>query len=298
MDEAQPPTPTPFLKVKCQSSGMTRRFAMGTEAGFAVSLINKKLGAGDPLAVHIEAVKEGEEPISFGPSSALVDYGSGWRLQTVTQLDSPEFGGGEGVVRPMAMPVPAVTAKLSQLSSSISCRILQLNQNCILQPQHDASTTSSGVAIDSLLDTTNEFITDEVFKNREELVNWIRVQGRSCGVGVVIKRSDAAGKNRLQRARINLCCEHSGYYTKKSDVDSDGQAAMSFNADIDHRKRKRPKATGTKKCGCPFLLKGVNIGPGDEWKLEVVCGVHNHPFRGGCLEGQSYLGTEEYVEFE
>lgn len=62
---------------------------MGTEAGFAVSLINKKLGAGDPLSLHIEAVKEGEEPISFGPSSALVDYGSGWRLQTVTQLDSP-----------------------------------------------------------------------------------------------------------------------------------------------------------------------------------------------------------------
>ncbi|CAN6719865.1 unnamed protein product [Malus baccata var. baccata] len=243
MDEAQPPTPTPFLKVKCQSSGMTRRFAMGTEAGFAVSLMNKKLGAGDPLAVHIEAVKEGEEPISFGPSSAL-------------------FGGGEGVVRPMAMPVPAVTF-IHQLPN----------------------TTSSGVAIDSLLDTTNEFITDEVFKNREELVNWIRVQGRRCGVGLVIKR-------------INLCCEHSGYYTKKSDVDSDGQAAMSFNADIDHWERKRPKATGTKKCGCPFLLKGVSIGPGDEWKLEVVCGVHNHPFGGGCLEGQSYLGTEEYVEFE
>ncbi|RXH76162.1 hypothetical protein DVH24_019050 [Malus domestica] len=69
---------------------MRRRFAMGAEAGFAVSLINKKLGAGDPLALHIEAVKEGEEPISFGPSSALVDYGSGWRLQTVTQLDSPD----------------------------------------------------------------------------------------------------------------------------------------------------------------------------------------------------------------
>lgn len=62
---------------------------MGTEAGFAVSLINKKLGAGDPLSLHIEAVKEGEEPISFGPSSALVDYGSGWRLQTVSLLDSP-----------------------------------------------------------------------------------------------------------------------------------------------------------------------------------------------------------------
>ncbi|KAM1635665.1 hypothetical protein ACFX13_013973 [Malus domestica] len=162
MDEAQPPTPTPFLEVKCQSSGMTRRFAMGTEAGFAVSLINKKLGAGDPLALHIEAVKEGEEPISFGPSSALVDYGSGWRLQTVTQLDSPEFGGGEGVLRPMAMPVPAVTrsAKLHAPKRVLKPAISFTYIGKI--PQHDASTTSSGVATDSLLDTTNEFITDEL----------------------------------------------------------------------------------------------------------------------------------------
>ncbi|CAL2257022.1 unnamed protein product [Prunus armeniaca] len=31
--------------------------------------------------------------------------------------------------------------------------------------------------------------------------------------------------------------------------------------------QKGPKSTGTKKCGCPFQLKGLNIGPGDEWKV-------------------------------
>ncbi|BFG37568.1 hypothetical protein CerSpe_238420 [Prunus speciosa] len=108
MDEAEAPSPPPFLEVKCQSSGMKRRFAKGTEAGFAVSLINKKLGLGDPLAAHIEAFKEGEEPISFGPSSALVDYGNGWGLQTVSQVDSSGIGGGQGVGRPMAMPLPGV----------------------------------------------------------------------------------------------------------------------------------------------------------------------------------------------
>ena len=69
---------------------MRRRFAIGTEAGFAVSLINKKLGMGDPLALHIEAVKQGEEPVHFGPNSVLVDYGNDWILQTVTQV---EFSG-------------------------------------------------------------------------------------------------------------------------------------------------------------------------------------------------------------
>ncbi|KAG8372302.1 hypothetical protein BUALT_Bualt12G0052100 [Buddleja alternifolia] len=86
------PHQTPsFLEVLCKSSGKIRRFSIGTEAGFAVNLINKKLindgGGGNGLLVsHIEAVKEGEkEPISFGPNSLLVDYGSDWKLQTVVE---------------------------------------------------------------------------------------------------------------------------------------------------------------------------------------------------------------------
>jgi len=60
-----------------------RRFAQGTKAGFALSLINNKLEAGAPLGLYIEAVKDGEDPITFGPSSVLVSYGNGWKLQTV-----------------------------------------------------------------------------------------------------------------------------------------------------------------------------------------------------------------------
>ncbi|XP_057540883.1 uncharacterized protein LOC130818721 [Amaranthus tricolor] len=80
--------PSNFLEVTCKSSGIVRRFAPGTKAGFAISLINNKLDVGSPLALYIEAAKFGEEPISFGPSSILVDYGNGWKLQTV--LDSQQ----------------------------------------------------------------------------------------------------------------------------------------------------------------------------------------------------------------
>lgn len=84
----------------CKSTGKIRRFAAGTEAGFAVSLINKRLlsdgggggGGNCLLATHVEAVKEGEEePISFGPSSLLVDYGSGWKLQTSIESNGESF---------------------------------------------------------------------------------------------------------------------------------------------------------------------------------------------------------------
>ncbi|OWM78838.1 uncharacterized protein LOC116196074 [Punica granatum] len=98
-----PPRPPPFLEVFCKSSDKPRRFAAGTEAGFAVSLINKKLGVGaKTVALYIEAVKEGEEPVAFGPNSVLVAYGSGWRLQTVTaEADHAGDRRGEGFRRPM-----------------------------------------------------------------------------------------------------------------------------------------------------------------------------------------------------
>ncbi|KAI9186608.1 hypothetical protein LWI28_018986 [Acer negundo] len=90
------PQPPPFLEVECKISGKTSRYAAGTKAGFAVNLINKKLDCVRPLALHIEAVKQGEEPVSFGPDALLVDYGDGWKLQIVTQLDFTATWNGEG----------------------------------------------------------------------------------------------------------------------------------------------------------------------------------------------------------
>ncbi|KAJ6360243.1 hypothetical protein OIU77_004278 [Salix suchowensis] len=87
VNSPRPPPPPPVLEVICKGLGKTSRFAAGTKAGFAVSLINRKLDIGSPFVLHIEAVKDREEPISFGPDAVLVDYGNGWKLQTVTVLD-------------------------------------------------------------------------------------------------------------------------------------------------------------------------------------------------------------------
>ncbi|XP_062212410.1 uncharacterized protein LOC133913307 isoform X2 [Phragmites australis] len=84
-----PPPPPPFLEVTCRSSGKVRRFAAGTTARYALHAINRKLEPGAPPALHVEAVRDGEEPISFGPAAPLADYGRGWRLQTVTAQDVP-----------------------------------------------------------------------------------------------------------------------------------------------------------------------------------------------------------------
>ncbi|PWA46699.1 hypothetical protein CTI12_AA505960 [Artemisia annua] len=40
---------------------------------------------GLPMGLYIEAVKDGEESVSFGPNSVLVSYGEGWKLQMVAE---------------------------------------------------------------------------------------------------------------------------------------------------------------------------------------------------------------------
>ena len=51
----------------------------------------------------------------------------------------------------------------------------------------------------------------------------------------------------------------------------------------------RDKGKDTKKCECPFQLKGKKLPTDDDWLLLVVCKVHNHPV-GDHLEGHSFMG--------
>ncbi|BFG22361.1 hypothetical protein CerSpe_086350 [Prunus speciosa] len=100
---------------------------------------------------------------------------------------------------------------------------------------------------------------------------------------IVIKKSDYEGEGK-RRPRVILACEWSGNYkscksSKTTDIRSDANSDM----------KKCARDTGTKKCGCSFLLKCVNIGDVDDWKLEVVCGVHNHPIS-EYLQGHSFVG--------
>ncbi|KAF8100486.1 hypothetical protein N665_0223s0014 [Sinapis alba] len=92
-DTSPVPSPPPFVEVSCEVSGKDYRFTTGTKAEFAVSVINRKLGSSESKALYIEAVKEGEEPISFGDGACLVNYGNGWRLKTV--IDHSDLPGTE-----------------------------------------------------------------------------------------------------------------------------------------------------------------------------------------------------------
>lgn len=122
------------------------------------------------------------------------------------------------------------------------------------------------------IDYSSEFSTTEVFKSRDALMQWARDVGKRNGFVIVIKKSDAGGEGK--RARVTFACERGGYYRSSKNKESSTQ--------------KRQRLSGTKKCGCPFTLKGHKLANDDDWAMEVVCGVHNHSATEH--KGHSYAG--------
>ena len=48
-------------------------------------------------------------------------------------------------------------------------------------------------------------------------------------------------------------------------------------------------ATSTRKCSCPFKVKGKPIGDNEGWMLHVICNSHNHPLSVN-MQGHPYAG--------
>ncbi|KAJ1391958.1 MULE transposase domain [Sesbania bispinosa] len=123
------------------------------------------------------------------------------------------------------------------------------------------------------------FTTDEIFEIRDELLNWVRGIAMDHGFVVVIMRSDSGGIDR--KIKLILGCERSGKYRP-------------------YKSELVRNVTGSRKCECPFRLRGRPLANGAGWKLNVVCGVHNHEVA-ESLEGHPYarrLTVEEKLLLE
>lgn len=124
-----------------------------------------------------------------------------------------------------------------------------------------------------------------MFSSDEGLVDWVRSTGKQHGFVNVITSSAKFVKNN-RTPRMRFACERSGKYrpfVKKSAV---GEEVVV---------KKRVRSTGSKKCECPFELKGVKVSDG--WTVAIVNGTHNHP-PAEYMEGHAYAGrlSEEQTE--
>ncbi|XP_052730443.1 uncharacterized protein LOC128195805 [Vigna angularis] len=90
------------------------------------------------------------------------------------------------------------------------------------------------------------------------------------GFVVVIVRSDIATGVRGRKTFVILGCERRGKYRKYK---ADAVASV----------------YGTRKCECPFRLKGKPCSDGVGWVLKVMCGHHNHELA-ETLVGHPYAG--------
>ena len=76
---------------------------------------------------------------------------------------------------------------------------------------------------------------------------------------IIVKRSEVSGMWR--NGNVLLSCDREGIYR---------------NRNVKIQDKRRASNTGSKKCGCPFLLKGKELSNTAGWVLMIVCGIHNH----------------------
>ncbi|KAK2358924.1 protein FAR1-RELATED SEQUENCE [Trifolium repens] len=107
------------------------------------------------------------------------------------------------------------------------------------------------------IDSSSSFLTDQAFETRDALLKWVRDVAAGLKFAVVIVNSDYGDGKRKQK--LVLGCERGGTYKRTS-------------------KKIKFEETRTRKCGCPFKLRGYFHNTTKDWHLSVVNGVHNHEF--------------------
>ncbi|KAH1229382.1 PKS-NRPS hybrid synthetase [Glycine max] len=107
------------------------------------------------------------------------------------------------------------------------------------------------------VDCSDAFNTSQVFETREDVLKWARMVAHENGFVVVIMRSDTYTGSRGRTSFVLIGCERSGKYK-------------------DRKKEFVRRDTGTRKCGCPFKIRGKPVHGGEGWAVKLICGIHNH----------------------
>lgn len=99
----------------------------------------------------------------------------------------------------------------------------------------------------------------QIFRSRADLCKWIIKVERRNGFVIVTKKLDSCASSK--KPRITLAYEMNKQHRESKK---------------DMNQEKKHVVSGSKKCRCPFELKGKKLSTDDDWILLVVCGVHNH----------------------
>ena len=108
-----------------------------------------------------------------------------------------------------------------------------------------------------------------MFSTRDDVLHWAKSVAYENGFVVVIMRSDTNNGIRGRTSFVLIVCERSGQYrTKKKDLVR--------------------TCTDSRKCGCPFKSRVKLVVGGKGWKMNLICGSHNHELT-KSLVGHPYV---------
>ena len=96
-----------------------------------------------------------------------------------------------------------------------------------------------------------------MFATRDDILHWARCVAYEIGFVTMIMRSDTNTGTRGRTSFILIGRERSGQYRSRKN---------------DFVRRD----TDTRKCGCPFKLRGKSIVGGQGWMMKLMCGSDNH----------------------
>ncbi|KAH1233734.1 putative protein FAR1-RELATED SEQUENCE 10 [Glycine max] len=120
------------------------------------------------------------------------------------------------------------------------------------------------------VDCSDAFNTSQVFETREDVLKWARTVAHENGFVAVIVRSDTYTGSRGRTSFVLIGCERSGKYKGR-------------------KKEFVRRDTSTRKCGCPFKIRGKPVHGGEGWAVKLICGIHNHELA-KTLVGHPYAG--------
>ena len=102
--------------------------------------------------------------------------------------------------------------------------------------------------------TPPHFLTTNArWREREELLGWVRRQGERVGFNVCIDNSI------LKRPYLTMQCERSGIYKPPKT-----------------RKKPNLEDIDSRKCNCLFRFKGLFDKDINDWWISMLCVMHNH----------------------
>ncbi|KAI5650797.1 hypothetical protein M9H77_36802 [Catharanthus roseus] len=117
------------------------------------------------------------------------------------------------------------------------------------------------------MDHGHLFAADRIFNSKPELVNWAKETAIKVNTYLIVTRY-LRSRTSDRRSYVTLGCERGGANKpKKKPVLDDEEEEVQV---------KRGGPYGTKKCGCPFKLKGEQMAMCENWQLFIHDWRHNH----------------------